>query len=143
MKKINSEIKVNNSNFKIKVGTTDKKNPSIIYIEIGSYITPLKESDSYSKEIEEMRKSIKKHLLTVLPDKNFIFTTDVASDRMAKGKKSYLEMQLHMRTFYNNEVKYFENMVGVIRDTYLTYNIIPYIENRLKEQGFEYSKTKN
>ena len=49
IKKINSEIKFHDNKFKIKIGTIDKKNPDTIYIELGTYITPIDIKDSYNE----------------------------------------------------------------------------------------------
>ena len=42
-RKINSEQTVDNDSFKLKVGTTDKKNPKTIYIDCGFFIEPKEE----------------------------------------------------------------------------------------------------
>ena len=62
MKKINSEIKFNDGIFKVKIGTTNKKHPDIIYIEIGTYISPNEEKKSYKNDVFSLDSEMRKYL---------------------------------------------------------------------------------
>ena len=57
MKKINSEIKIDTPLLKTKWGTIDKKNPTSIYLEMGTYITPTKDEEDYTDNIKEIEKA--------------------------------------------------------------------------------------
>ena len=58
-KKINSEINFSDSDFKVKIGTTNKKNPETLYIQIGTYIKPSEIKPSYVDDVTLFDKSSK------------------------------------------------------------------------------------
>jgi len=152
MKKINSEVKIDSPFFKSKWGTIDKKNPSIIYLEIGTYISPSKESD-YSSAI----KTIEKNMKSIVGNRiylshgdykpNFIFTTDVADSRISPGKKSYMTFQLHLQLAPQYMQSYKDsggNFKCLINDLSEKWN--PFygeLYNEIESNGFNCSKTKN
>lgn len=149
MKKINSEIKLEDEHFKIKIGTTNKKYPDTVYVEMGSYIAPLLDKRSYEMDINNFEKMAKRYVKRVMDDgdacnHDFIFVTDVANERIMQGKKSYLEMQLYLKptanTISNND-KDFKKISGKINSEYLA-KIVPYLKASIANNGFEYSKTK-
>ena len=107
-RKINSEYVVDNDNFKVKIGTTDKKNPKTVYIDCGFFIEPKVEKEDYSEDIklveEEARNLAKKISNATNPKtvdrlfkKDFIFVFEVTENRIFYGKKSYVSFQLHLR----------------------------------------------
>ena len=101
-KLINSEQKYQNSNFKIKVGTVNKKNPDVVYIQLGTYITPTGVKDSFSEYILFFDKETKRYLSRLIDEKkncqkDFILVTDIADERIAKNKKSYLALQIFVK----------------------------------------------
>ena len=55
--RLNSEKTIANDNFKIKIGTTNKVNPQVVYVEGKTFIKPLVEKDDYSKDVVEMKRS--------------------------------------------------------------------------------------
>ena len=59
-RKINSEQTVDNDSFKLKVGTTDKKNPKTIYIDCGFFIEPKEEKDEYTEDIKNIEDEAKR-----------------------------------------------------------------------------------
>ena len=98
MKKINSEVKFCDNNFKIKIGTTDKKNHNSIYIELGTYIMPNEVKNTYNSEIEDFEKIIKRFVKDNITQNNdFIIIIDIANDRISVNKKSYLEIQIFLK----------------------------------------------
>ena len=144
MKKITSEISMSSPDFKIKWGTIDKKNPSFIYLEMGTYITPKKEEENYSnsiKEIEKSGKSIIKNAINLSSDvkKDFIFVTDIADTRINYGKQSYLTFQIHMGSKMDH-LKDFKSVASHMNIKWQeVYNAM---KNTIKENGFFCSKTK-
>lgn len=147
MKKINSEIKFNDGIFKVKIGTTNKKHPDIIYVEIGTYISPNEDKKSYKNDIfsldSELRKYIENKLCAneYLKD-SFILVTDCPFERMEIGKKSYFEMQL----FIKPDKKLFEegrfsDMASKIKD-FLIDDITGKIQNCFDIKGFNSHKTR-
>lgn len=148
MKKINSEVKVDSPFFKSKWGTIDKKNPSIIYLEIGTYISPKEEKESYSNSISEIDKNGKVMLRkTLIGSKSFnpsfIFVTDVADTRILFNKRSYLSFQIHLSRKKEDVMKN-KPFKEVVNEADSIFHDICYeIKSLIEENGFECFKTKN
>ena len=144
MKKINSEIKFNDNNFKVKIGTTDKKTPNTFYLELGTYITPLEKKTSYTEDIINFEKDtktyIKKQLSASNISKDFIMVVDVADERMSIDKKSYMEIQVFIKSG-NTHNLVFKELSNTFHKDYVI-NLIEHVKNDLNELGFNYSKSK-
>lgn len=150
-KKINSEfnIKSNSLNFNIKMGTSNKKNPEVIYTTLTSYITPLNDYD-YNIFLSVLNKGIKKYIKTINAIKNkcerdLIVIVDIATNRLEIAKPSYLDIQIYLKP--TNEVKLrhkynFKNISEELYDNYI-HDTIKYIEKTLSEYNYVVSKTKN
>jgi hypothetical protein len=142
---INSEQKYQNPNFKIKVGTNNKKNPNVIYIQLGTYIKPIETKDSFSEYILFFDKETKRYLSRLIDEKkncqkDFILVTDIADERIAKNKKSYLDLQIFVKP-KEEKKETFKNIAKKIYEDYVT-NIISYIETELSINDIECHKTK-
>ena len=146
MKKINSEIKVDTPILKAKWGTIDKKNPSSIYLEMGTYITPKTEEESYRQnilEIEKRGRLIVKDALykTEGVKKDFIFVTDIADTRIMYGKKSYISFQVHLgRSKNQDDRKTFKEIVHKMDAEWKP--VYDEIIETIEDNGFSCSKTK-
>ena len=147
MKKISSEISINSNILKAKWGTIDKKNPSSIYLEMGTYITPKEKQEDYSDKIKEINKEGKQLVKTALLNtdgvkSDFIFVTDVADTRITYGKKSYISFQIHIgRTRSELEKKIpFKEVVSQIGNKWTP--VYDGIIDALESNGFSCSKTK-
>ena len=46
--RLNTEKKIEHDSFEIKIGTTNKLNPVVIYVEGKAFITPSEENTDYS-----------------------------------------------------------------------------------------------
>ena len=142
---INSEQKYQNPNFKIKVGTTNKKSPNVIYIQLGTYIKPIEIKDSFSDYILSFNKDTKHYLSKLIDEKkncckDFILITDIADERIAKDKKSYLDLQIFIKP-KEDKKEAFKNIAKKIYEDYVT-NIISYIETELSINNIKCYKTK-
>lgn len=147
MKRIKSESKFQDNDFKIKIGTMDKKNPEVVYIELGSYISPKEEKETYKPYISRIEKKTKSLIEDVIQEsgmcKNgFIFVSDIADGRIAMNKKSYFEMQVFVKP--TDEIKAcgkFVDLTKKINEECVS-KIIPGIKKYIKENGFEYYKSR-
>lgn len=144
-KTINSEKIFQNPNFKIKIGTTNKKNPETIYIQLGTYIKPLELMESYKEYIYNFDKKTKKFISNLINkkqtcNKNFILITDIAEERINKDKKSYLDLQIYLKP-ENKEKNNFKYLVKDIYNNY-TLDILNHIQTEFDNNNFEYHKTK-
>lgn len=102
MKKIATKLAIPNDNFKLKIGTLNKKNPISFYIEGNTYITPLKEEKAYTKQLELIRRSFKRNVSDIirnspLVDSFYILNFEVASERIRCNKKTYLNFECYFR----------------------------------------------
>lgn len=150
IKKINSEYKVNNTSpFTVTMGTANKKNPEVIYSVLSTYITP--NTDEIDESIFDIvskntKKSLKNSIMKYgLCENNIIVVSDVAANRMLKGKQSYFDMQIYFKPQKNIQTlknKKFKDISDSIYNTYVK-NIVSDIESTLKTNGFTMSKNKN
>lgn len=145
MRKISSEITIPMESMKAKWGTIDKKNPMFIYLELGVYITPKVEEESYTDNIAKIEKESKQIVKDAIGNtdsvkKDFIFVTDIADTRIMFGKKSYLSMQVHMgrRPQYSKQA--FKDAVGDMDGQWKP--VYEKILNTIESNGFACSKTK-
>lgn len=149
-KKINSEYKVNNTNsFIVTMGTSNKKNPEVIYSVISTYITP--NTDDINEAIfDTVSKNIKKNLKSSIREfgvceNDIIVVSDVAVNRMIKGKQTYFDMQIYFKPQKNTleaNNKKFKIISDNIYNTYVR-DIVNDIEITFKTNGFDMSKNKS
>lgn len=149
-KKINSEYKiVDNNYFTVTMGTYNKKTPEVIYSILSTYITP--NNDNVDEEFfNEVPKNIKKTLKSRinscgLCDNNVIVVSDVAVNRMFKGKQSYFDMEIYFKPsqeILKSKNKTFKRISTDIYNVYVK-NIVSDIEKEFKNNGFIISKLKN
>lgn len=150
-KKINSEYKVENeeSTFIVTMGTSNKKNPEVIYSILSTYITP--ESEEINEEFfDEVPKNIKRTLKSSISkcglcEKDIIVVSDVATSRMLYGKQSYFDMQIYFKPQKDLLLTKKRKFKEISDDIYTTYikDITKNIENSLHINGFSTSKNKN
>jgi hypothetical protein len=147
-KKINSECKFNDNFFKIKMGTTDKKNPETIYAELGTYIIPSTNKKTYNEDILFFEKKVRHFLKNKIKasdlcySDNFIVVVDIANERINCNKKSYLEIQIFFKTKINNtEKNIFKILSNSIYNKYIK-DVLTFIKDDLENSGYCYTKNK-
>lgn len=154
MKKINSEINYKNDFFNIKVGTTDKKNPNVVYLDCSAYLEATSSKDTevldYSEDIKDMEEWLKKLIGEIFYlrrfSQNFIFVFDIPKDRFEMGKRSFLSVQIHWKTqpdttlLYNNFAEYADNLTKFT----VTDEVLKVIKDGIEEKyHFKVYKTKH
>lgn len=150
-KKINSEYKVKNedSSFIVTMGTSNKKNPEVIYSVLSTYITP--SSEEINEEfLEKVPKNIKKNLKSTISkyglcEKDVIVVSDVATSRMLYGKQSYFDMQIYFKPQKDILLLKNRKFKDISEDIYETFvkDIANNIEISLNTNGFLTSKNKD
>lgn len=127
--RISSEIKLPYTDFNLKVGTTDKKNPETVYATFGVYISPNDSKTSYSEDMDELKQAVEtysKQQIKSMDDyckKESILVTDIADTRMAKGKKSFLEIQYYVKpstAVMDNSNKKFKDVSKIMAEEIFT-----------------------
>lgn len=140
----NSEKRISSQNFKLKIGTTMKMNPLVIYIEGRTFISPLSYKDDYSQDISEIKRTFRLAIgdnirCSDLFENNYIVDFQVASKGIMPNKKSFLSFQFFLKQNRNNILKLkdlkpsAENIVN---------NIVQSLETDIIGHNFAISKTK-
>lgn len=142
--RLNSEKKIENKDFKVKIGTTNKLNPLVIYVEGRAFISPTEDKDSYTRDISEIKHALKVSISDHLHasddfDNKYIVDFQVATNGIQVNKKSFLSFQFLMRQNQENikrliEVK--EKSAPMILE------IIQDLHDSIIDKGFVLSKTK-
>ena len=150
-KKINSEYSIKNStsNFNIKMGTSNKKNPEVIYSTLTSYITP--QNDYIDEEFFlKMDKDIKRYLKNIISinndcEREIIVVVDIALNRIITNKPSFLDIQVYFKpqidVLLDNKYN-FKTISDNIYEKYII-SLSKYIERTLLDKEFLLSKSKS
>jgi hypothetical protein len=101
-KRLNVENRFNSNGFKVKVGTTNRLSPNTVYIDLGGYLIPQEEKNSYEEDINTFDKTFKRLLKKKIGvgdifDNKYICVIETAHERMKKGKTSYVSLQCHLK----------------------------------------------
>ena len=143
-----SEKSVKAKNFKIKIGTLNKKYPSTMYLEAGTYIKPIAEEDSYKSHIVDIEKEMKlqaKDIVNLLPaiEKDFILVTDVAINRIDKSRKTHYTIQFHFKPNKSDIVDFHKTFSQLASEFITRYGqTFQSFEDIITRHGFVCSKTK-
>lgn len=148
MKSIMSEKTIKSKNFKIKIGTLNKKRPSTMYLEAGTYIKPTAVSESYKSHIVEIEKEMKlkaKEVIKTLPwiEKDFLLITDVAVNRIDTARKTHYTVQFYFKPNQHEIVDFHKTFNQLADEFVLKYGeTFPTFQDIITTHGFVCSKTK-
>jgi hypothetical protein len=103
-KKLNKEYKYNeiNGNFNIKIGTSDRLNPAVIYLEANAWVEPMEDYDyaeMYNNILPFFKKLLKKYVNeynNLFSDK-FIFDIDFPFTNLKYKRKKYLSFSVFFK----------------------------------------------
>lgn len=136
--RVNGNKNIKHDSIKAKVGITNKKNQSVFYLEGGAFIMPEDDMDNFTDIMSSVesscRRLMKNKLLSNTAITNdFLINFEVCSDRMKKGKKSYLSFQYHFKqknnpclsivTLKEENEDFFITLLDDIKDELSNYNI--------------------
>lgn len=144
MRKINSEKKIDNEKFNLKIGTTNRLNPLVVYIEGRTFISPEEDKESYNRDIYEIKRCLKNSITKNIEqcdlfENKFILDFQVAESGVAKNKRSFLTFQFFLRQNKDNVLK-----VKDVQDyaSEVINNIVNSLEKAICEHDFALYKTK-
>lgn len=142
--RLNSEKKIENDSFKLKIGTTNKINPMVIYVEGKAFISPEDDKEDYAKDIAEIKHVFKQSIsdglcTTDVFDNKYIIDFQVASSGIAVNKKSFLSFQFLVRQKRDNIMKLTDVKA---RTEGMILNIVDSLKNAILEHNFSLTKTK-
>ena len=141
----NSEKRIDHENFRLKIGTTNRNNPVVVYINGKAFISPNVEKETYNRDIYEMKRSLTNSIRdnikkTNLFDESFILDFQVAQNGVAKNKKSFLSFQFLLSQKKDRVLK----MKDIKKEATETINnIVGSLENAIYEHDFSIYKNKN
>ena len=142
MKRFNKEIKLNKiSSFLIKLGTTNKMNPIVFYINGSTWVKPL-DDENFSDKINNIIYNFKKNILNsfLSNDKisnKFILNFDTKTNAMQKGKKTFVTFELYLRQ--KNNINSLKDIMEINEN--INPNIISLIDslkNHFIQNNFEF-----
>lgn len=112
-----------NGFFRVKYGTTDKNNPSVIYLRCKSDIKPYIDKKSYSDDVTKIKRELSniikeeiKNINNIIDDKKFLFDIDITDNTIAYNKKSRLNINLYICPFDVKPLEYYEKTMSELID---------------------------
>ena len=148
MKTITSERTIKSKDFKIKIGTLNKKTPLTMYLEAGTYIRSTDDDDNYKSKIYNIEKEMKlltKQLIRSVPiiTEEFILVTDVAINRIDKERGTHYTIQLHFKPHPSDVLTKHKTFKDISDDFIKCYEqTFPKYRDIITKYGFSCSKTK-
>ena len=142
--RLNSEKKIDAENFKLKIGTINKTNPVVVYIEGRTFICPQEEKEDYSRDISEIKHNFSRAISKYVGeseqfDKKFIVDFQVATKGISLNKKSFLSFQFLLRQNKDNVLKLKELKPTAEK---MILDIVDTLEENIVKHNFAISKTK-
>ncbi len=144
-RKITSILNIECNEGRLRVGTIDKKNPSVMFIEGGFYVIPLAEKDTYKDDINNVRKILKNTIKETLENNpyyktDFMFYIEFGDEKIVFNKKTYFTFQIFLKP--KPEIlknKTFKDLMEIIKDTPQWLHIV---KENVEKNGFITFKTK-
>lgn len=85
---------------KVTYGTVDSIELKSIYLNIQTWVEPIKESDNWNRVVLNLSRSIKHTVYNTINDdlfdNNFIVDLDLRSSGLIMGKKSFLNLEINL-----------------------------------------------
>lgn len=143
--RLNSEKTIEHNLFKLKIGTTNKIEPKVIYIEGRTFIQPLTEKDCYNIEITSIKRKFNKIIQGFINGNNlfsqkYILDFQVAQSGISTLKRSFLSFQFLLRQKDDNKILKLKE-IKQKSETDIQ-NILNDLTTCIKEYDFSVSKTK-
>lgn len=142
--RLNNEKRIENQNFRLKIGTTNKLQPIVVYVEGKAFISPKEEKYDYTKDVSEIRHSFKQSITeglykTALFDNKYILDFQVATSGIKPEKKSFLSFQFYLRQ-NKDDIKKLPDLKNLAGE-FIT-EVVDSLSDSIYEHGFEITKTK-
>lgn len=144
-KKIGSEKLINNGDFKIKIGTTDKKYCDVIYAECNTFLMPINAKSSYKQDIAFIECSIRRKIYETIRninyiEKYYIFKFDIPESRIGCNKNTFLSLQIFLKYKNNAIPSSFKNAISQMSPIF--FDIFEDVKKILQNNDFLVSKKK-
>lgn len=129
---------VNEKNIRVNYGTTDKKNPSVIYVRAKGNITPFEKKHTYVTDVQDLKKDFKTfvkervNLLPRLKPDKLLCGIDITERGLSFNKKGHMRYEIFIKP---SEIKQLEEYEADIRQ--LTEEVNIKIRDFLIERGIK------
>ena len=142
--RLNSEKSLQHKTFKLKLGTTNKNNPLVVYVEGHAFICPQEEKDSYTKDISDFKYTLQRSIRNLLCNndylqKEYILDFQIANSGIKINKKSFLSFEFLMKQPKEKILKL--NDVKKHTEAQI-YEVVDTLEKKIRSHNFSLSKTK-
>jgi len=129
----------------LKIGTTNKNTPLVIYLEGKTYITPREEKEEYERDIRDIKSNIHRILTKGLKDNKYfepkyILDFQIANSGIKMNKKSFLTFEFLLRQKNTPLLKLRE--IKEKNETFIN-ETLNLIKETIRNRGFNITKTKN
>lgn len=119
-------VKINQyDSLKTLYGTVDSKNLKSLYINIQTWVTPVKESENWTRVVGNLSREVKHSVFESLDRNlfkdNFIVDLDLRTSGIQLEKKSFMNLEINLFTkeeldFKGNRLK--ESIKKILREVY-------------------------
>lgn len=141
---LNREYRIDtDESVSIKIGTTDRLNPRVIYINYRAWVEADEKAD-YTFELNALAKTLKTSIRREFAnngmfDRKYILDFDANGETFTKRKKKCLDMTVYLKQTPDKPVG-IGDMVGMISNTVVS--VSKKIENNITDNGFSLKKRK-
>lgn len=139
-----TEKNLPHSDFRLKLGTINKNNPEVIYIEGKTFISPLNDEMNFKNVLQSVRRNFNFTISETLKscdifENKFILDFQVANSGIRMSKKSFLSFQILFRQDRNNILP-----MKVLKNKSLNFimKLMGELKYSLLKNNFSISKTK-
>ena len=108
----------NNGTFSIKYGTTDKNNPTVIFLRAKGKVKPYIDKTNYKNDVTKIKKEITniiKDEIMLLSDiidcSKYLFDVDLTEDTMNYNKISRLNYNMYMKPVEVKKIETYEKRI--------------------------------
>ena len=143
--RLNSEKTINHELFKIKIGTTNKINPKVIYIEGRTFIQPLTEKENYSVELTTVKRGFNRIIQNFIDSndffsKKYILDFQVTQSGVSVTKRSFLSFQFLLKQKNEDKILKLKDIKQNTEND--IQNILNSLIQCIRDCDFEVTKTK-
>lgn len=141
MKLISTKKKIENNDFKVTIGATNKKRPITFYLELNGTASPINKGIVTSDLTKMLSLAIKKISASIVKEYSFekcsISDIDFSEESLKNGKDAYLTIQFYFMQLLTNDFNELCRICECIIDKY-----VKVIKKNLLEYNIEIRKTR-
>ena len=121
---------------RVNYGTSDRNNPSVLYIRAKGDIKPITEKKTYSEDIKDLKKQFKHFVkqnidkLKTLKTEKYLCNIDISEKGLTYNKRGHFRYEIFLKPKETKELNAYENDV-----IDLTNNVNREMTTFLKERG--------